>query len=233
MARLARLSVAGLPHLLALRGAQGTSVFRSDEDREQLLAMLRQVAQETRLALHGYALLPDAIYLLATPPDATAMGRAMQSLGRRYVRRFNDRHARRGALFDGRFRSAVVDPERWLLPCLRFVETRPMAAGVAVDAAHYRWSSAAHHAGFATDGWIDDLAPYWALGNTPFDRQAAWRDYLGAIPASDVQQISQALMGGWALGGAAFVAELGRTSPRRALPGKPGRPRKPVDTAEA
>lgn len=229
MARLARLSVAGLPHLLALRGAQGASVFRSDADREQLLAMLRQVAQEARLALHGYALLPDAIYLLATPPDASATGRAMQSLGRRYVRRFNDQHGRRGALFDGRFRSTVLDPDDWLLPCLRFVETRPPAAGLAADPAHFRWASAAHHAGIAAEGWLDDPAAYWALGNTPFDRQAAWRDYLGAaVSAAEIQRIAQALMGGWALGSTAFAAELGRTTARRAIPGKPGRPRKPV-----
>jgi len=232
MARLARLSVAGLPHLLALRGAQGASVFRSDADREQLLAMLRQVAQEARLALHGYALLPDAIYLLATPPDAAATGRAMQSLGRRYVRRFNDQHARSGALFDGRFRSTVLEPDEWLLPCLRFVETRPVAAGLAADAAHFRWASAAHHAGFAAESWLDDPPSYWALGNTPFDRQAAWRAYLGAaVAATEVQCISQALMGGWALGGVTFVADLGRTTARRAVPGKPGRPRKSVAAA--
>jgi len=226
MARLARLSVAGLPHLLALRGAQGTSVFRSDADRVELLGMLREVAQDAHVALHGYALLPDAIYLLATPLDA-AIGRAVQALGRRYVRRFNDRHARHGALFEGRFRSTVLEPDPWLLPCLRFVETRPVAAGLTPDAALYRWSSAPHHAGLATDAWLDDPPRYWALGNTPFERQAEWRSYVeAAVAAAEVQQISQALMGGWALGGATFVAELGRATPRRAQPGRPGRPRR-------
>lgn len=227
MARLARLSVAGLPHLLALRGAQGASIFRSDADREQLVQMLRQTMQETRLALHGYALLPDTLYLLATPPEAGAVGRAMQSLGRRYVRRFNDLHARRGALFDGRFRSAVLEPDTWLLRCLRFVETRAVAAGLTADAAHFRWSSAAHHAGFAVESWLDDPSSFWALGNTPFDRQAAWRDYLAdAVAGTEGQQIAHALLGGWALGGATFIAELGRTTSRRAVPGRPGRPRK-------
>lgn len=229
MARLARLTVAGLPHLLAFRGVPGTPLFQDDADRDELLDTLRQTVRDTRLALHGYALLPDAIFLLATPSEAAAAGLAMQSLGRRYVRRFNDRHARRGSLFDGRFRSTVLEPDDWLLPCLRFVESRAVAAGLATDAAHFRWSSAAHHAGFAAGGWLDDPAAYWALGNTPFDRQAAWRDYLAASDArAEDHQIVRALMGGWALGGTSFVAELGRATARRALPGRPGRPRKPA-----
>ncbi len=232
MARLPRLSVAGLPHLLALRGAQGASIFRSDADREQLVRMLRQTMDETRLLLHGYALLPDTLYLLATPPDANTVGRAMQSLGRRYVRRFNDLHARRGALFDGRFRSAVLEPDAWLLPCLRFVETRAVAAGLAADAAHFRWSSAAHHAGLAVESWLDDPPSLWVLGNTPFDRQAAWRSYLAdAAAGTETQQIAHALLGGWALGGQAFIADLGRATTRRATPGKPGRPRSKTHVA--
>lgn len=231
MARLARLSVGGLPHLILQRGAHGASLFRGDPDRERFLGILREVCDEAHLAVHAYSLLPDAVYMVATPLDAHATGKAVQAMGRRYVRWFNDRHGRHGALFDGRFRSSVIE-ETWLLPCMRFVESRPLVAGLAADPVQYRWSSSPHHSGLAVDPLVDDPARFWALGNTPFERQAAWRDYLatGAV-AAEVVQVTRALMGGWALGSQAFLATLDASAARRASPGKPGRPRKTTERA--
>lgn len=227
MARLARLSVGGLPHLVALRGAHGASLFRGDPERERFLDDMRQICREATLAIHGYALLPDAVYFVATPPDALTTGRSVQAIGRRYVRWFNDRHGRRGALFEGRFRSSVLEVGTYTLPCLRFVESRPVAAGLVVDPFSYRWSSSAHHAGLAADPLIEDPAGFWALGNTPFERQAAWREYVGGgASIEETAEIARALLGGWALGSQAFLTELGRAAARRPAPERSGRPRK-------
>ena len=227
MARLARLSVAGVPHLILQRGAHGASLFRGDPDRERFLAVVREVCTESDLVVHGYSLLPDTVYLIVTPPDALAAGRSVQAIGRRYVRWFNDRHGRQGALFDGRFRSCVAEQDAWLLPCLRFVESRPMAAGLVLEPAQYRWSSCPHHTGLVTDPLVLDSTRFWALGNTPFERQAAWREFMqtGASSA-ETTRITEALLGGWALGSPAFVAGLTQASGRRSVPGRPGRPRK-------
>ncbi|MGH6623040.1 MAG: transposase [Burkholderiaceae bacterium] len=226
MARLARLSVGGLPHLVLQRGAHGASLFRGDSDREHFLGILCQVCDETKLAVHAYSLLPDAVYVVATPPDAHATGRFVQAMGRRYVRWFNDRHGRHGALFDGRFRSSVIEADALLLSCLRFVESRPAAAGLVIEPSQYRWSSCRHHIGLATEPLVVDPARFWALGNTPFERQAAWREFMhtGASTAETIR-IAEALLGGWALGSQKFLAELAQTAGRRAAPGQPGRPR--------
>lgn len=227
MARLARLSIGGLPHLILQRGAHGASLFRNDSDREHFLRVLLHACRDTALAVHGYALLPDAVYIVVTPPDARATGLTVQAVGRRYVRWFNDRNRRHGALFDGRFRSSVLDADTFLLPCLRFVETRPVAAGLVVDPFSFRWSSGRHHVGAAVDPLIEDPGAWWALGNTPFERQAKWREYVSLGPSQrEAAQFSQSLLGGWALGSPAFLAEIGKAASRRASPEQSGRPRK-------
>ncbi len=100
MARLARLTLGGYPHLVRLR--TGTRpLLHDDIDAGRLLADLRVAAGAAQVAIHGYALLPEALWLLATPEDAGGLGRLLQALGRTYVRAYNQRHGGRGALFDG------------------------------------------------------------------------------------------------------------------------------------
>jgi putative transposase len=232
MARLARLSIAGLPHLIDQRSVQGTDLFRDDDDRSRFLSVLHQACKAGSLALHGYVLLPDEFCLLATPEAPGAVARAMQAIGRRYVRHYNDRHRRKGPLFEGRFRSAVLDPERFMLPCLRYVESRVAPASHGEGTEQVLWSSFRHHAGFGHDPMIADGAVYWSLGNTPFERHGAWREFVSAgVPAAERTRIETALRGGWVIGGSDFAAQLHSAGGRRLVPGRPGRPpilRKPV-----
>ena len=177
MARLARLSIGGYPHLVAQR-AGARAVVSDDDDANQLLGVLRAAMVEADVGLHGYALLPRGIWLLATPADAHGLGRAMQSIGRRYVRWVNDRRREKGALFDGRYRAALLEPEAELLSALRYIESQPVLAGLAAVPEESRWSSCRHHVGLATDPGMSDHPVYWALGNTPYERQAAYRGFL-------------------------------------------------------
>lgn len=226
MARQARLSIAGLPHLIDQRGVQNADLFRDDEDRLRFLDILQQACRAELLALHGYALATRQMRLIATPLRAAAVGRVMQALGRRYVRHYNDRHRRRGALFEARFRSAVLDPEHYLLPCMRFVELGAADDGTGEGPERLHWSSFRHHAGFLHDPMIEDAAGYWALGNTPFERHAAWRTLVAAgAPAAEVAQFEAALRGGWMLGSEEFSAPFRSSAQRRLVRGRPGRPR--------
>lgn len=225
MARQARLSIAGLPHLIDQRGVQNADLFRDDEDRVRFLDILQQACKAESLALHGYALATGQVRLIATPPRSTAVGRVMQALGRSYVRHYNDRHQRRGALFEARFRSAVLDPEHFLLPCMRFVELGAADdGGEQLERLH--WSSFRHHAGLLQDPMIEDAAGYWALGNTPFERHGTWRSLVSAgTPAAEVAQFEAALRGGWMLGSAEFSAQFRSAAQRRMHRRRPGRPR--------
>jgi putative transposase len=228
VARLARLALPGYPHLVQHRtGARDLIV--DDDDARRLLQELRQALFEAEVALHGYTLLPRGLWLLATPVDAGGLGRAMQSIGRRFVRWVNDRREEHGGIFAGRYRAAAIDPESGSLRALAYVETMPMRTvqGATVD--QYFWSSCRAHLGLASDSQLQTLPAYWALGNTPFERQAAYRRLLDSgVSADDAKRFAQALAGGWVVGSPAFVRQIEAQCPRRPTPARPGRPRRGV-----
>lgn len=225
MARLPRLTAPGHAHHLIQRGNNGVTIFADADDCSRFLADLAELSKQHRLAVHAYALLPDHWHLLATPAAADSLARTMQGLGRRYVGAFNRRHGRRGTLWEGRFRSTVLEPGPWLLPCCVYIEGNPVRAGLTDNAAAYRWSSAAHHLGLRTDPLISEHPLVWGLGNTPFERQAAYRKRFDAgLSKAEVEAITHATRHGWALGSGEFIAALAGAIARRAAPRSPGRP---------
>ena len=227
MARLPRLTIAGLPHHVIQRGNDRRAIFVDEADRERYLVTLRDIAGAARLAVHAYVLMPNHVHLLATPQAAGDVGRVVQALGRRYVRWFNDRHARTGALFEGRYRSTVVEADRYLLACMRYVELNPVRAGLAAQPGEFQWSSHRHHIGIAVDPLITDHPVYWALGNTPFERQAAYLHLFEQNSSeAELATIRRSANGGWLLGSADAAARLAPA--RRQLARRPGRPRLPV-----
>ena len=228
MARLPRLAWSGLPHYVWVRGHDGRAIVRDDEDRQALLGTLREAAHAHEVSLHAYALLDDQLHLLATPARGASLGRMVQDLGRRYVARFNRRHGRSGALWDGRYRAAVVEPGAVLLGVLHAIDARARAEGGPQDEAHeQRRGSAAHRLGRCRDASLVDPPEYWQLGNTPFERQARWEQMLRQ-PAHDGiwQALRHAAAGGWAYGSAAFIADLAERAGRPLQPRPRGRPRK-------
>jgi putative transposase len=225
MARLPRLALAGYAHHVLQRGHSRAPVFLDDADRQAYLESLREAAATLKVAVHGYVLMPDHVHLLLTPPDAQALGRLMQAIGRRYVAGFNRRHGRSGTLWEGRFRATVLEPEPHLLGCLRYIEQNPVRAGQVHAAAEWPWSSAAHHLGRRRDLLITEPAPWWSLGNTPFDRELAWRTQLEEpLPARQVDAYTDSALKGWALGSGAFLAQIAGQTERPLQPRPRGRP---------
>ena len=119
MARLPRLCLPGQLHLLLQRAQAGHPVFSVAADCVAYLGALREAAATHRVAVHAYALLPGQASLLVTPTDTLALGRMVQSVGRRFAAASNLRHGRSGALWQRRFSAAVVDAEAHFLDCLR------------------------------------------------------------------------------------------------------------------
>lgn len=227
MARLPRLGVAGWPHLVVQRVHDGQLLARDDADRRALLVALREAARLHGLAIHAYVLCPDHLHLLATPAQDDSLSLTMQALGRRYVAAYNRRHGRQGGLWSGRFRATVLDPARFLLPAMRFVEQHAVRAGLVQREQDDVWSSAAHHLGLRTDPLVSDHALFWALGNTPFEREAAWRAQLAEGLGADVQhQFSEAMNKGWALTDDQGADTLAQLAGRPVRPRPRGRPRK-------
>jgi len=227
MARLARLAAAGQVHQLIQRGNNGQTVFVDRTDRENFLRMLHEAAAANDVAIHAYALTDCEIHLLATPADERGLGRMMQTLGRRYVAAFNRRHGRSGGLWEGRFRSTVIEAERHLRDCICFVELAPVRAGVALEAREHSWSSAAHHLGLASDPLVTDHPLHWTTGNTPFEREDAHRRLLErGLDRQTAAAIETATRKGWVLGSERFAALIEARTQRRTRPGPAGRPRR-------
>jgi putative transposase len=230
MARLNRFVVAGLAHHVTHRAVSGTSAFTDAEDRRDFLQILKRCSLDHHVAVHAYVLLDFEFQLLATPEEADQLSRMMQALARFYVPSFNRRHRRAGALWQGRFRAAPVAGAQALLDCMRYLEQAPQRSGWAGSLLEFDGSSASHHAGRAT---LDLLAPvpvasaYWALGNTPFARDAAYQALLERpVSAALAASMEASTPLGWALTSGSASAELARVAPRRLSVRAKGRPAK-------
>lgn len=224
MARLGRLFVPGYPQLVLQRGNDGVSIFREDEDYGRFLHILRESAREASLSVHAYVLMADHVHLLLSAPTADAVSSAVQRVGRNYVRWFNDKYQRRGTLWEGRYRSTALEPQTYALACYRYIELNPLRRGLVTGVDAYPWSSCRHHLGLVSDPLISDHVRYWALGNTPFERQDVYRRLLEAGPtAAELDAIRYAAHRGWLLGDLPAQAEYGRV--RRSHPLPKGRPR--------
>ena len=182
------------------RGHNRQAVFHDDDDRRRFLTVLDEARVREDVAIHGYALLPESVWLLATPVEDRALGRMMQACGRRYTTAFNRRHARSGTLWDGRFRSTVVAAGPAVVEALVFVEQAPVREGLVQQAISFPWSSVHHHMGQGSDLLITDSPAYWSLGNTPFDRAAAYSTLVAEpLAPRRASDISAAIQRGWAL----------------------------------
>jgi putative transposase len=231
MARSTRLTLSGEAHLLRQQGHNQQPVFLDDEDRRRYLSDLREVCSDQGVQVHAYALLPAQVWLLLTPREGQALSRAMQALGRRYVIWHNQRHGRSGTLWQGRFQACVLEAGSHLLPAMRHIERQPLLSGLAPELLANADTSAAHHLGVRRDPLITDHPLYWALGNTPFDREAAYRRWLEQDDSPAMARAWEpALRQSSVLGSPAFIERL-QQGLQRPLQRRPrGRPRKaPAD----
>ena len=112
MARLPRLTLAGYPHHVIQRGNNRQAIFKTAADYQHLLDLLIENAKKFEVDIHAYVLMNNHFHLLATPQTDKALPLLMQAVGRSYVRYFNDRQARTGSLWEGRYRSTLIETNR-------------------------------------------------------------------------------------------------------------------------
>jgi putative transposase len=227
MARLPRLTLPGHLHHIIQRGNNRQSIFVDAADDELLLGLVEEHARKQRVAVHAYVLMDNHFHLLATPESDDGIPQLMQSVGRRYVRNYNLRHGRTGTLWEGRYRSTLIQPERHLLACMVYMDLNPVRAEIVSEPGEYRWSSYAHYIGRRVDKLITPHPLYWTLGNTPFARDEAY----GALVQSGIGEkeklaLTDATLSGWALGDPKYLAELQNRTDRRVARAQTGRPPK-------
>lgn len=189
-----RLFIPGLSHHVYHRGNNRSVVFRDDADRIVFLELLGRACARLDVALHTYALMDTHYHLQVTSPDALALPRTMQSLGRSYVRYFNDKYTRTGTLWEGRYHAALIADERRWLTCMRYIELNPVEAHMVKTPEKFRWSSYRHHATGKRDDLITPHPLFLALGPTPERRMKEWCRLCGhPVPSEEAALITRAL----------------------------------------
>jgi putative transposase len=225
MARLARLTVPGYPHHIIQRGNNRQPIFLEEADYRRLLALVEENARALHVAVHAYVLMTNHFHLLATPETEQGIPKLMQAVGRAYVRYFNQRHGRTGTLWEGRYRSTLIQAERYLLACMVYLDLNPVRAGMVADPADYPWSSFRHYAGLAHDRLVTPHPLYWELGNTPFSREQSYMELVRhGVSVQQQQALTESALRGWALGEKDYVDDLQKRTARRVVKGRPGRP---------
>ena len=224
MARQPRLVVPGIALHIVQRGVDRRNCFREDTDRLVYLALLRDFAKATGCAIHAYCLMTNHVHLLLTPEDALAPAALMYRIGQRYVPYFNRRYGRTGTLWEGRFKSCLVDSPHYILGCYRYIELNPVEAGMARAPGSYAWSSYLGNAGMAENSLLTQHAEYAALASEPSKRHAAYQHlFESAMDTTLVNAIRAATLGGYPLVDDKLKARLATQTTRALQPGKPGR----------
>jgi putative transposase len=227
MPRRARLRLAGLPLHIIQRGNNRTACFFADKDCAFYLHHLGELSREFHCALHAYVLMTNHVHLLLTPayPDGPSL--LMKHLGQRYVQYVNRAYQRSGTLWEGRFRSSIVQEQAYFLRCHCYIELNPVRANMVSRPGDHRWSSFAANAGLATSRMLTPHSEYLALGRDRRERGAAYRDlFRWELGPAQLDEIRSAANGGFALGNDDFRAQVTGMLKRRAERGAPGRPRK-------
>jgi len=186
MPRGRRIEVPGIPLHVVQRGVNRTHIFVDDHDRRHYLALLDRARRRHELAIHAYVLMTNHVHLLLSATQPGTISAAMHALGTAYVHTFNQRHERVGALWQGRFKSCLVDHDRYLIAVYRYIELNPVRAGMVMHAEQHRWSSVHGNAGYIDDPLLTPHPTFLATANDATQRAAQHRAALRQTLSADI-----------------------------------------------
>ena len=229
MARLARYFVGGQPQHLIQRGNNREPKFVVDDDYRFYLHCLHDACVNNNVDLHAYVLMTNHSHLLMTPRDEWGISRVMQSLGRRYVQYFNDEYKRSGTLWESRHKSSIIDAERYLMSCYRYIELNPVRANMVAHPGQYRWTSYANNARGKSNNLLTPHEIYLALGSAPDKRRYCYRElFKSALDVDEIHAIRNAAQYSMPLGDNRFRQQIERVLGRCIGHANRGRPKKQV-----
>jgi len=229
MPRKPRFYMPGAPVHAVQRGHNKSATFFDDFDYLEYLRCLKQASDACSCAIHAYVLMTNHVHLLMTPENPGSIGRLFQSLGRHYVRYINEAYGRRGSLWEGRYKSTIIQTQTYLLTCQRYIEMNPVRAGLVDHPAKYRWSSYSANALGVSNPILSKHAEYQLLGRSPEDRQSTYRELFDTTLGSDEIALQRsALQTGTPLGNDRFRSQIEAVSCRKIGFLMRGRPKKTV-----
>ena len=225
MPRQARLRVPGIPLHIIQRGSNKSACFAEDRDFRVYLSLLDELAPLYGCAVHAYVLMTNHVHLLVSPGRVDGPSMVMKHIGQRFVQYINRKYQRSGPMFEGRFRSCLVDSEAYLLTCHRYIEMNPVRAGMVDHPSAYPWSSYGANAEGLPSDIIVPHPLYLSLADDAEDRRTRYRRMFDVPESAEVlRQIREATHAGVALGRDSFVKGLPQAILPRAVKRKPGAP---------
>lgn len=232
MARLLRVSPIGVPQHIIQRGNNRQVCFRNNKDMKAYLNWLKEFSNKYLVDVHAWVLMTNHVHILCTPHEEGAISKMMQSLGRMYVRHYNYTYQRSGTLWEGRYKSSLIQSEIYLLELYRYIELNPVRAGMVDDPSEYSWSSyACNGLGLDTDLQTPHEL-YVALGKTKTERLEAYSQLFKTHTGVELlKEIRDSVNKGLALGNEHFTLQIEALTKRRVTPKKAGRPKKKNDNA--
>lgn len=219
MARLPRLYMPGCAQHVIQRGNNREACFYNEADYKAYLAFLKDAATKYHVAIHAFVLMTNHVHLLVTPSDRQGISRMMQAQGRKYVQYINFTCGRTGTLWEGRYKSTLVDAENYLLTVYRYIELNPVRANMVQHPSEYPWSSYRSNALGKPIQLLTPHSMYRQLGKLDTERQRAYRAlFRGKVPERDLKAIREATNKAWALGDDLFKARIEAQTGRRSVP---------------
>ena len=201
MPRRARLMLAGIPLHIVQRGNNRAACFFSDEDRAFYLFHLDRLLRPSGCVLHAYCLMTNHVHLLLTATDAESCARLMKRIGQLQTQYVNRTCNRSGSLWEGRFRSCLVQSEDYVLACYRYIELNPVRAGLCLHPHEYAWSSFGSNGAGRYDSRITPHEEYLRLGPSKAERTRVYLELFGAaLSAERLDEIREATNGNIVLG---------------------------------
>jgi len=226
MARLPRICPVGIPQHIIQRGNNHQACFANEQDFTAYAAWLKEYANEFEVNIHAWVFMTNHVHLLCTPNINNGISNMMQALGRRYVRYFNNTYRRSGTLWEGRFKSCVIEEENYLLQVYRYIELNPVRAKMVKTPAEYKWSSYQVNALGKKSELCTHHSLYLRLGNDTAIRLVEYQKLFDIILLREkLDEIRINTHKGMAIGSNQFKVEIERLTGRRMTEGKRGRPK--------
>ncbi len=225
MARMKRAAPVGVPVHILIRANNRQACFSASGDYAAYLWWLREYSEKYQLDVHAWVLLEHHLHLLCTPNLAGGLSQMIQALGRQYVRFFNQQNQRTGTLWEGRYRSCLVQPERYLLEMCRYIELNPVRLELVSHAADYNWSSYQINANGKPSALCKPHAEYLKLGESKAERTEKYQEMFEQSSREDLlEEIRDSTNKGLAFGDESFKIEVEKMTGRRVRSLKSGRP---------
>jgi putative transposase len=227
MPRPTRLNLAGIPQHVTQRGNNRQACFFVNADYELYLSLLTKACRKHGCVVHAYVLMTNHVHLLITPETPTGVSLVFRDLGRDYVRQINQAYRRSGTMWEGRFKSSLVDGDAYCLACYRYIELNPLRARMVNHPSEYRWSSFSVNALGESSDLLTPHESWRALGDGHTDRLIAYQHLIEvALEQRQIDEIRHGVQKGLPTGSDRFKRQIEEALSIKLSDGKRGRPKK-------